>query len=189
MNLMAPIPDKMTIRSFSLHPFDSVGPRPQVEITGRLTRRADDLTIGYLLQDRLAEVLIPEPLAAQARLDRLWEKTCFEFFLGLKDSPQYWEFNLSPDGAWNVYRFTGYRQGMAAEQAFASLPVLVQNRPESLRLTLEVDLAGILPANTALEVAIAAVIQGADGRLTHWALAHPGPQADFHQRDSFLIAV
>ena len=178
----------MTEQSFALQPFAPVGPRPGVEITGHLGRHADALTISYRLQGRLADVLIPAPLAAPARRHRLWEETCCEFFLALKDSPQYWEFNLSPAGSWNVYRFSNYRQGMAAEQAVTSLPFIVRRSPEALRLTLEVDLAGIIPADRGLEVAIAAVIQAPDGRVTYWALTHPGPQADFHRRDGFLIS-
>ena len=82
-----------------------------------------------------------------------------------------------------------YRQGQAAEPALASLPFGVHRSPEAWRLTLEVDLARIVPADRPLEVAIAAVIQAPDGRLTYWALTHPGPQPDFHRRDGFLIAV
>ncbi len=65
----------------------------------------------------------------------------------------------------------------------------VHRSPETLRLTLEVDLARIVPADRPLEVAIAAVIQAPDGRLTYWALTHPGPRPDFHRRDGFLIAI
>ena len=34
---------------------------------------------------------------------------------------------------------------------------------------------------------IAAVIKLAGGELTYWALTHPGPAADFHRRDSFVV--
>jgi hypothetical protein len=176
-------------RNFVLQPFASEGPRPAVEITGHLARRADVLAISYRLQGRLAEVLLPAPQAAPARRHRLWEGTCFEFFLALQEAPPYWEFNLSPAGDWNVYRFSNYRQGQAAEPAFASLPFGVHRSREALRLTLEVDLTRIVPADRPLEVAIAAVIQAPDGRLTYWALTHPGPQADFHRRDGFLMTV
>ena len=179
----------MKERDFVLQPFAPEGPRPGVEITGRLARRAEALTISYRLQGRLADVLIPASLAAPARRHRLWEETCFEFFLARKDSPRYWEFNLSPTGDWNVYRFTDYRQGLAEEKAFASLPFVIRSSPGALRLNLEVDLAGLVPADQALEVAIAAVIRAADGLLTYWAMTHPGPQADFHRRDGFLIFV
>ena len=179
----------MKERHFVLQPFAPEGPRPGVEITGRLARRADGLTISYRLQGRLADVLLPAPLAAPARRHRLWAGTCFEFFLARQEAPPYWEFNLSPAGDWNVYRFTDYRQGQAIEPAFASLPLVVHRSPEALRLTLEVDLAGIAPADLPLEVAIAAVIQAPAGRLTYWALTHPGPRPDFHRRDGFLIAI
>jgi len=36
-------------------------------------------------------------------------------------------------------------------------------------------------------VGIAAVIKLTGNGLTYWALAHPGPAADFHRRDSFLV--
>ncbi len=108
-------------------------------------------------------------------------------FLGARGSDWYWEFNLSPAGYWNVYRFAGYRQGMAEEVAFASLPFSVERGPESLILAVEVRLAGIVRADQGLDVGIAAVVKGRDGALTYWALAHPGPQPDFHRRDGFII--
>jgi hypothetical protein len=77
---------------------------------------------------------------------------------------------------------------MQEESAFASLPVTVQSRPGSLLLALECDLEPIVQANQALEVAIAAVVKFREGAVTHWALTHPGPQADFHRRDGFLVA-
>lgn len=36
-------------------------------------------------------------------------------------------------------------------------------------------------------LAISIVIKPQNGEITYWALTHPGPQADFHRRDSFLI--
>jgi len=177
----------MNSRSFSLRPFAPAGLPPGIKITGSLRRQADTLALTYLLQGRLTEVLLPVPAARPVRRDRLWEETCFEFFLALQDAPQYWEFNLSPAGDWNVFHFTAYRQGLAAEPAFSSLPFEVQKRPEALGLALEVDLARIVTADQTLEVAVAAVIKARDGRISHWALTHPGPRADFHRRDSFIL--
>jgi hypothetical protein len=135
----------------------------------------------------LAELVIPARADLPAREHGLWEETCFEFFLAVKNSPQYWEFNLSPAGHWNIYCFQAYRQGRQEETAFRSLPFSVQSRPDSLLLVLELDLDRIVPADQALEVAIAAVSKLLDGQATYWALTHPGPQADFHRRDSFII--
>ena len=133
--------------------------------------------------------MIPAPAARPVRRHGLWEETCFEFFLSIKDSPQYWEFNLSPAGDWNVYRFAEYRQGMTEESAFAALPFDVKQQSDSVRLVLEINLDKIVRADQPLEAAMAAVIQPAGGGLTYWALTHPGPQADFHRRDSFLVSL
>ena len=172
---------------FSLQPFSPIGPSLNIKITGHIIRRPRQLDIRYDLVGDLAEVVIPAPAAMPARRHGLWEETCFEFFLGVKDAPQYWEFNLSPAGHWNVYRFDGYRQGMAEEAALRSLPMSVRRGSDSLQLDLELDVRAIVAADQPLRVGIAAVIKLAGGGLTYWALTHPGPAADFHRRDSFLL--
>ncbi len=177
----------MNGRSFSLQPFSPISPPLNFKITGHIARRPRQLAIRYDLQGLLAELMIPAPAAMPARRHGLWEETCFEFFLGVKDSPRYWEFNLSPAGHWNVYRFAGYRQGMAEETALTSLPWRVRRHSNSLRLVLELEVERIVAADQPLEVGMAAVIRLAGGGLTYWALIHPGPQADFHRRDSFLV--
>ena len=177
----------MTGRDFSLQPFSPLAPLLTIKITSHIARRSRQLAIRYDLRGDLAELVIPAPAARPARRHRLWEETCFEFFLGVKDSPGYWEFNLSPSGHWNVYRFTGYRQGMAEETALTPLPMSVRRRPELLRLALELDVEEIVAADQPLMVGIAAVIKLAGGGLTYWALIHPGAEADFHRRDSFLV--
>jgi hypothetical protein len=176
----------MNPRKFFLRPFSPIGPPPHFTITASLARRAHELAIGYELTGQLGKLVIPGPAELPSRRHGLWEETCFEFFLGIKDSPRYWEFNLSPAGPWNVYRFAGYRQGMVEETAFASLPLRLRRRPDSLRLDLELGIDRIVGADQPLEVGIAAVIKLAGGGLTYWALTHPGPQADFHRRDGFL---
>jgi hypothetical protein len=179
----------MNGRTFSLQPFAPLDPPLNFKLTGRIIRRAHHLAIRYDLGGDLAPLMMPAPAASPARRPGLWQETCFEFFLGVKDAPRYWEFNLSPAGDWNVYCFTGYRQGMAEETALTSLPVNVRRGSTSLQVALELDVEQIVAADQPLEVGIAAVIQLAGGMLTYWALIHPGPQADFHRRDSFLVAL
>ena len=76
---------------------------------------------------------------------------------------------------------------MAEETAFTSLACSVRRRSDSLRLALELEVGKLVSAHQPLAVGIAAVIELAGGGLTYWALTHPGPQADFHRRDSFLV--
>ncbi|MDO9533056.1 MAG: DOMON-like domain-containing protein [Deltaproteobacteria bacterium] len=177
----------MSGRNFSLQPFPPICPRLNFKITGHIARRSHQLAIRYDLRGDLAELVIPAPAAMPARRHGLWEETCCEFFLGVKDAPRYWEFNLSPAGHWNVYRFDGYRRGMAEETALTSLPVSVRRGSDSLEVALELDVEKIVATDQPLMVGIAAVIKLAGGRMTYWALIHPGPAADFHRRDSFLV--
>jgi len=175
----------MNARTFALQPW---APRPDLKITGKIARRGQTIIIHYELCGELPAVALPPPADVPARRHGLWQETCFEFFLAVQNSPQYWEFNLSPAGHWNVYHFADYRQGMAEEVAFASLPFSVQRQPDSMLLILEVDLTKIIPADQPLEIGISAVIKLREGEATYWALSHPGPQADFHRRDSFSVA-
>jgi len=172
---------------FSLKPFRGGEPLPSIEIAGTIRRSADALSIGYAIVGDLSELAIPAPVKSPKRKDGLWEETCLEFFLGMKDSGRYWEFNLSPAGHWNVYSFASYRKGMREEPAFASLPFFIRTEPGAFRLSLDVDPARILPAGTAFVVAVCAVLRTVAGRTSHWALAHPGPRPDFHRKDGFLL--
>ncbi len=52
---------------------------------------------------------------------------------------------------------------------------------------MELNLDMIVPSERGLKVAISTVIKLKDGKVTYWALTHPGAQADFHHCDSFII--
>jgi len=176
-------------RRLALRPFSPLEPPIDIKLSGTLGSGPPRLRIIYELYGRLGELVIPAPSPRPARQHGLWQGTCFEVFLGVKNAPGYWEVNLSPAGDWNVYRFAAYRQGMAGETAFTSLPCSPEARPGSFSLALELDLAGILRAGQPLEVGLAAVLQLTGGGLTYWALAHPGPRPDFHRRESFTVAL
>lgn len=188
----------MNAQTFFLQPFlpseqqpVTPDPLPNLKITGSIARQTNILAIRYILLGDLSDVVIAASSNPPTRQHNLWQDTCFEFFLGIKHSPQYWEFNLSPAGHWNVYRFDGYRQGMQEEAAFTSLPFHVQIQSNTLSLALNLDLKPIVPSDQALEVSITAVIksriESRNGEETYWALTHPGSEADFHRRDSFII--
>ncbi len=177
----------MKARSFALRPFPGTAPLPACRLTGSVAQHRGTLALSYALHGSLAELALPAPVGPPARRHGLWQTTCFEVFFGVREAPGYWEVNLSPAGDWNVYRFAGYRQGMAEETAFSSLPFSVQTRPNSLLLDLQLDVARLVPAAQPLEVGLTAVVQCRGGGLTYWALTHPGPQANFHRRDSFVV--
>ncbi|MBW4515137.1 MAG: DOMON-like domain-containing protein [Timaviella obliquedivisa GSE-PSE-MK23-08B] len=175
----------MSDQIFSLQSFSQTPPN-DLEIIGTVARRANVLTISYSLLGDLTDVVIA-PAATPTRQSQLWEATCFEFFLGTKNDKQYWEFNLSPAGHWNVYGFSDYRQGLKEETAFPTLPFSVQTEPDALSIALKLNLGAIFAASQGLETAIAAVVKHTNGDLSYWALKHPGKEPDFHLRDSFTL--
>jgi hypothetical protein len=174
-------------QKFSLQPFTANQLLPDYTITGDIIRNAHHLSIAYTVVGDLQNITIAAPADTPTRRDELWMDTCFEFFLGVKNSPQYWEFNLSPAGHWNIYRFDGYRQGMQVESAVQTLAFSVERLSDSLAIALDFNLDQIVPGEQALEVAITTVIKYQDGEVTYWALTHTGTEADFHRRDSFTI--
>jgi hypothetical protein len=177
----------MNEQAFELLPFSAAGTLSELKIGGFVGRDRNILKIRYSLMGPLETVAIPPSVDEPSRKHELWEKTCFEFFLGVRDTSKYWEFNLSPAGHWNTYRFDDYRQGMQEEAAIVSLPFSVEETVDSLSLALELNLDKLVPVDRRLEVAISTVIELKDSAISYWALAHPGAQADFHRRDSFAI--
>jgi hypothetical protein len=171
---------------------------PDDLLTG-LTVEVDSLTSDLLVLyyriggdiDRLA---LP-PQAASKFQDELWRHTCFEAFIGFADSDEYFEFNFSPSSQWAVYRFDGYRQGMTPLYPDPSPRVIVRRREDELAADVDIHLSAI-PGLTAdeirgreLRLALSAVMENEQGRISYWALAHPPGKPDFHHRDGFALAL
>jgi hypothetical protein len=177
----------MISRSFFLKPFSSDYVPDGLTISGEVWRSHEILSVRYELLGPLSKLIIPLQSDEPIRRSRLWEETCFELFVALKNSAGYWEFNISPAGHWNVYSFTSYREGMIEDQAFMSLPFTREIRTDTIRASLEFDLSRIAPAGCALEAGISTVIKAADDSTSFWSLEHPGNYPDFHRRDCFAI--
>jgi hypothetical protein len=105
-------------------------------------------------------------------------------------SDGYIELNFSPSGEWAIYRFTGYRQSMIAVEA-PSPRISVQRDNGVLRLDAIIELEGLheRPIAGPLELALSAVIEESNRRLSYWALAHPSPMPDFHHAGGFAMRV
>lgn len=181
----------MPHQSFILKPFDEK--HPAIEIAGEIIREGDQLQLSYKLSGNLDELNIPGLTPMPFRRNELWQHSCFEFFLGVQGNPGYWEFNLAPSGDWNIYRLSGYRDNLTPELAYGELPFNIIVAESFCALELDLDLSKIIAADQAIEVGITTVIEeqaeseAHAGRISYWAIAHTGPEADFHRRDSFTI--
>lgn len=170
-----------------LQPFCTANSLPEIDIAASIDLQNGMLAIEYQLRGDLSAIDIPSPAPIPTRKFKLWESTCCEFFIGVPETSNYWEFNLSPSGDWNIFQLDDYRQGLREELAITSLPFKIDRQPDLLLLDLEFDLRQIIETKQAIEVAITAVIQPYHDETSYWAVIHCGTVADFHLRDSFTI--
>ncbi|MBF2016838.1 MAG: DOMON-like domain-containing protein [Rivularia sp. T60_A2020_040] len=177
----------MRNHAFSLQPFEPT--KTDLQITGEIIRLNHTLTLNYALKGDLEQIEIPPVVDIPTRKDGLWETTCFEFFLGKYHSTHYWEFNLSPSGNWNVYRFERYREVMELEHRVDSLPFNVLRDSNALFISLEFNMHCLTSIDRNFDVSITTVIKEKNKDMSYWALTHCGKEADFHLRDSFLFYV
>ena len=175
------------MQPFILIPFPA-NDLPDINITGEIERREDQLSVRYHVKGNIASIKIPESSKMPMRKDDLWKMTCFEIFIALEEQTQYWEFNMSPSSNWNVYHMDAYRQvNMREEPLFKALPFTFHKTDDELKLDISINMSSILPLDQKINIGVTAIIQTFDGSESYWALTHPGTQADFHIRDGFTI--
>jgi hypothetical protein len=172
---------------FHLQPFSPTLASDRLSLSGTCCRRSNGLFLRYELNGDLGAIALPQQIEHPQRRDNLWQTTCFEFFIGVEGDCGYWEFNLSPTGSWNCYRFADYRQGMMAEAALKDLVFSPGQKGDRYYLEVEFDLNYLGLATKLLEISITAVIEHQFEGISYWALIHTGKVADFHRRDSFRL--
>lgn len=128
----------------------------------------------------------PKKVDQSARMDNLWQNTCFELFLREPGKERYYEFNFSPSGNWAAYSFNGYRDGM--DQVIMILPpeILMDVGDSHVGVEVTFGLPDIWTGNQ-LDAGLSAVIELQSGEKSLWALAHPAGRPDFHHRDCFAL--
>lgn len=176
-----------SVQNLQLSPFSIENTPEDCLINVMLSKVETGLQVVFELDTQLSNLIIPDfDLLKIQRTDKIWQHTCFEIFLAQRSSPEYWEFNFSPSGNWNVYRFSGFRQGMRQETAFKSLPFKVQRLSEDiLRLTVIIDL-NLISVNSEIDVGISTVLERKDGVKSYWSLSHPREVPDFHASESWI---
>ncbi|MFZ2631092.1 MAG: DOMON-like domain-containing protein [Desulfosalsimonadaceae bacterium] len=174
---------------FTLHPFHPAAENPpDIRITGRISRDSGTLAICYRLSGECMAIDLPGLSGHPVRKDFLWRETCLELFVRETDAEAYREINLSPAGHWNIYRFDGYRKGMREEMGIAVPTVHVDGKiPGVMEVSTRIHLEGIIPSHQPIRAAVSTVVKTVTGQISYWALTHPGPEPDFHHRDSFAI--
>lgn len=119
-----------------------------------------------------------------ARRDYLWQHTCFELFVGIKNKTAYREINLSPAQAWNCYQFEQYRQPAQMPPVPAQDIQLLQLQAQPQKLEAILDLQQFLQTNECqwddLVFGLTSVIKLKNNSELYFALNHSTAQPDFH---------
>jgi hypothetical protein len=146
------------------------------------------LGLRFRLTGELSALRLPDS-REPVRTDGLWRHTCFEAFIGHAMPGEYWEYNLSPSGAWAAYGFSAYREGMAPLMKGAPPEIRVQAGEDTLHLETILDLSWLSrsAAGVGLRLGLAAVIEDRARGLSYWALKHPAAKPDFHHADGFVV--
>ena len=161
-----------------------------ISVVAAIERQSPNiLNVGFWLNDPEQSIIWPQIVSAHPREDFLWEKSCFEIFLGVKNQDYYREINLSPSQAWQAYQFDEYRY----PEQIPPLPShdidLVQLKKTHFGLSASVDLTMFMSEHqlrwTDLFVGLTAVIQ--TNKQTHYfAMQHSGALPDFHNKHDWL---
>jgi hypothetical protein len=148
----------------------------------------ETLELRYVLEGDIARLCIPAE-AAPRPADKLWQHTCLEAFVSAMHTEEYYEFNFSPSTEWAIYRFSAYRQGMTVFAHARPPRISVHRDNAALSLATVIDLEPLTAARRSpdLRLALSAVVEDAQHRLSYWALAHPPGKPDFHHADGFAL--
>lgn len=145
------------------------------------------IAIAYFIEGQISRLCLPGR-SAPSRIDGLWQHTCFEAFLAVKDAPGYHEFNFAPSGQWAAYGFKSYREGAPLPQA--SDPQIARRASANcFELDALIQQASLpaVPVNGRLLLGLSAVIEEQDGVRSYWALKHPPGRPDFHHASAFVL--
>ncbi len=181
----------MVHQFFALQPFGAV--QQAIRIEGWLERCGGTLTLEFQLHCDCPQtddaILWPLPANEPQRRDELWQHTCLEWFVAQPQREPYWEFNLSPNGDWNVYQLDGYRRGLQPDGQYGALAVRTSPGERRASFTVTAPLPTSLATAEPLELAVTAVLEQRSGAISYWALHHGGAEADFHRRDGFRLQI
>ena len=175
-----PIPGGVAVE---LTPFPGLA-HPDIEIVAEASRLPGVLRLWFTVRGDIEAMTLPET-AAPERRDGLWQRTCFEAFVG-GENGGYHEFNLSPSGEWAAYRFDNYREGMA--EAELELPAITLAEIAG-HVSIGADLVASGLSAGPWRLGLSAVIEDKAGGKSYWALKHPATKPDFHHPDCFALTL
>ena len=145
-------------------------------ISTELDIKPRSIEISYDLSE-IDEIFIPQKKVL-VRENGLWESTCMELFLKDVAESNYRELNVSLDGKWNAYEFSGYRTEMETSSS-----VVVSDIKSLSTNIFWVRFEFLDRLAYQLLINPASVIKNTHGGLTYFEAAHQ-EIPDFHAFNS-----
>lgn len=153
---------------------------PEVESDWRIN--SGQLHLRYTLRG----IALPRASRSQPqiRAHELWKTTCLEAFIRPSSGSEYWEFNVSAQGDWNVYHFLDQRQGMKEDPNFTAPEVICRTSP-CLPEIFEFDIifSGVkfAAAGTKIVGHAPVILETSLGKILHYSESHSlTARPDFH---------
>ncbi len=182
----------VTLKAFGARDFDlkldcQIALSPSGEVSLKFTILGDNSLIDFG-NEKIFQL--------QRRPDlQLWERTCFEFFWADSESAadlSYFEVNLVPQGYWNIYGFTGYRQGQKSidtlvvkETSFAKVSPNLATMEAKLLLGSKFSKA-LSKQKISVSPSVILNHQSNEIERSYWANQHRGDHPDFHLYENFV---
>ena len=170
-----------------LHPFEPLPWLQGTQLSGEAQWQGGELQVLFALQAPDHAVLRPAGAGQLQRRDGLWHNTCFEAFVGAPGQEGYWEINLSPNGDWNVYALSAYRQNLTPVAEISALPYSLRADEGQLQIGFQLDFGQLLNPSEPIELSLTAVLHHPEHGMSFWAWQHGAAEADFHHRASFQL--
>jgi hypothetical protein len=177
------------MNKLTLHPTAHASAAASLHVSADATVSNGILHLKYEVQAGKSKVVWPlatesvQRLGASHRRDELWKSTCLEAFL-LKPDGSYHEINLAPEGAWNVYSFNSYREGMRTE---SSVTEVFDFNSTFGQLSAKLDLSALLKSPLNFRLGLTAVIETEGGERSYWSLKHSSEKPDFHDSRGHIL--
>lgn len=172
--------------SYELTPFKRFD---DVSIIAAIEQQGSLLNLGFWIKDPNHLIKWPTIQQPASKADFLWQQTCFEVFIGIRNQDEYLEINLSPAQLWQCYGFEEYRYPESIPPQKNDGAEVIELKRTHYGLNATVNIGRFLAANKAsinqIFIGISAVLNTTQGEQ-FYALQHTSPQADFHNKRDWL---
>jgi len=165
-------------------PLSIFGKKPSIyQVNAEIILIKKTLYLKYIISGNISQI----KLTPSKQSSELWRNTCFELFLSNNNITEYLEFNWSPDGRWNTFKFNDYRD-RANQNIFEESHSSVERQNNNIIFKTKIILPKYnhyisLDLNNLL-IGMSVIVE--TDTLEYWSNQHLHHRPDFHNRNNFL---